>query len=229
MVVIDTEAVQALEGKRVHSTSEGGSLQLHVQGFVTEILHVALSVASIWPPEFGSRMRVQSIARCEISIDHNSVARWCGTSIPKDGIEMQNENSFRRSSEIELHLKGFRQRIRVDLSPVVLHGTAANNGIKRSGLVGGPVFFRGTLAHLVEDRTSGFVVLGKLRVRTVLASNIEDIDRRSLRGNGAKEHGCDDERCDRNSLHHQDAPRLDDTNNDRSYIIKCFTMIDILQ
>src|SRR6202158_586820 len=137
MVVIDTEAVQALEGKRVHSTSEGGSRQLHVQGFVTEILHVALSVASIWPPEFGRRMRVQSIARCEIPIDHNSVERWCGTSIPKDGIEMQNESSFRRNSEIELHLKGFRERIRVDLSPVVLHGAAAHDGIERDQLEGG--------------------------------------------------------------------------------------------
>src|SRR4029077_5731505 len=97
MVVIDTEAVQALEGKRVHSTSEGGRRQLHVQGFVPEILHIPLSVTSIWPPEFGSRMRVQSIARCEISVDHNSVERWCGASIPKDGIEMQNESAFRRS------------------------------------------------------------------------------------------------------------------------------------
>ena len=76
---------------------EGGRRELHVQGFVTEILHVALSVASIWPPEFGSRMRVQSIARCKFSIDHNSVERRRRAAIPKDGIEMQNESSFRRS------------------------------------------------------------------------------------------------------------------------------------
>ena len=126
-------------------------------------------------------MRVQSIARCEFSIDHNSVERRRGTAIPKDGIEMQNESSFRRSGRLELDLKGFRKRIRVHLGPVVLHSTAANDGIERSGLVGGPVFFRGTLAHLVEDRMSCFAVLGKLRVRTVLASNIEDIDQLSLR------------------------------------------------
>ena len=209
MVVIDTEAVQALQGKRVHSTGEGGSRQLHVQGFVTEILHVALSVASIWPPEFGCRMGAQSIARCEISVDHNSVERWCGTSIPKDGIEVQNESSFRRSGEIELHLKGFRQRIRVDLSPVVLHGTAANNGIQRSGLVGGPVLFRRTLTHLVEDRTSGFVVLVKFGVRTILASDAEDIELLHVRRNRFKEHSRDDEKCKCSSLEHQSGPRRD--------------------
>src|SRR5579862_7919676 len=205
MVVIDTEAVQALEGKRVHSTNEGGSRQLHVQGFVTEILHVALSVASIWPPEFGSRMRVQSIARCKISVDYNSVKRWGGTSISKDGIEMQNENAFRRSSEIELHLKRFRQRIRVDVSPVVLHGATANNRIERAWLIGGPVFSRGTLGHLVEDCMSGFAVVGKLCVQTVLATNTED--RLGLRGNGAKKCRRNEQRHHRSCLAHGAVPR----------------------
>ncbi len=107
-------------------------------------------------------MRVQAIARCEISIDDNSVERRRRTSIPKDGIEVQSEGSFRRSSKTELHLVGFGKGIGVHLSPVVLHGAAADDGIERAGLVGGPVLFRGTLAHLVENGMSSFAVLGKL-------------------------------------------------------------------
>src|ERR1700693_2396295 len=161
MVVIDTETVQALNRKSVHSICEGGSRQLHVQGLVAEILHVAFRVSSIWPPEFGSRMRVQSIAHCEISVDHNSVERWRGTPIPKNGVKMQGESSLWRSEQIESNLKEFWERIGVHLGPVMLHGAAANHGIERSRLVGGPVLFCRTLADVVENRMSCFAVLSK--------------------------------------------------------------------
>ena len=151
-------------------------------------------------------MRVQSIARSELSIDQNSVARRSGTPISKDGVQMQNESSPWRSRQIELHLKGFRRRIRVDLNPIMLHGAATNDGIKRARLVGGPVPFGRTLANFVEDRMSGFAVLGKLGERTVLGSNAEDIDGPCLCGDGFKEIQLRRSKMERDLLEHQESP-----------------------
>jgi hypothetical protein len=82
----------------------------------------------------------------------------------------------------------------------MLHGAATHDGIKRARLVGRPVPFGRTLANLVEDRMSGFAVLGKLGERTVLGSNAEDLDGLCLYEDGFKEDTCDNRKWNRGLL-----------------------------